>query len=243
MKDIKIDVDFKDTCIDFGKFVIGFCNKNSMSGSYTMDELWEKYQEKMGKEVKDILTGEKPIMGNLEDVRRYNDYYYTEKSPLDYEDWYLLDKDKGSESTGDTPSTPELKVDTPHSRPRPRKGDFKLREHAITFDQAFEEVKEKVENPVEEKALRYNEGKLKWSYVHFASLEPMVKVLEFGAEKYDPHNWKKGLDKTEILESSMRHLTALLDGEDIDPESGLGHMGHIMCNAMFHNYFNKKSEE
>lgn len=29
---------------------------------------------------------------------------------------------------------------------------------------------------------RYNEGKLKWSYVPFKALEPMVRVLMFGAE-------------------------------------------------------------
>ena len=89
------------------------------------------------------------------------------------------------------------------------------------------------------KGLRYNKGKLKWSLVHWESMEPMVEVLEFGAKKYAAHNWKNGFDKTEILESMMRHLTALMDGENIDKESGLPHMGHIQCNTMFYNYFNK----
>ena len=88
-----------------------------------------------------------------------------------------------------------------------------------------------------EKALRYNDSKLKWSLVHFDSLKPMVQVLEFGTTKYSPDNWKKGLDKKEILESMMRHLTALLDGEENDLESKLPHMGHIQCNAMFYNFF------
>jgi hypothetical protein len=90
-----------------------------------------------------------------------------------------------------------------------------------------------------EKALRYNTGKRKWGLVHWKSIEPMVEVLEFGAQKYAPDNWKKGLDKTEILESMMRHLTALMDGETHDTESNISHMGHIMCNAMFYNYFNQ----
>lgn len=89
-----------------------------------------------------------------------------------------------------------------------------------------------------EMALRFNKDKRKWSLVHFKSLEPMVEVLEFGAEKYEPDNWKKGLDKKEILESMMRHLGALMDGEEYDPESGINHIGHIMCNAMFYSYFN-----
>lgn len=91
--------------------------------------------------------------------------------------------------------------------------------------------------------LRYNDGKLKWSYVDWKSLEPMVRVLMFGAQKYEPFNWQKGLNKTEILESMMRHLAALIDGEMNDPESGLPHMGHIQCNAMFYQYMVNKKEK
>jgi hypothetical protein len=86
-------------------------------------------------------------------------------------------------------------------------------------------------------ALRFNEGKRRWGLVDFKSLEPMVKVLEFGANKYDDHNWKKGLDYVGVSESLMRHMFAWLDGEDIDPESGISHIGHIMCNAMFLSYY------
>lgn len=90
--------------------------------------------------------------------------------------------------------------------------------------------------PAKEHGLRYNDGKLKWSYVHWKSMEPLVRVLMFGAQKYEPFNWQKGLKKNEILESMMRHLTKLMDGEMKDVESGLDHIGHIMCNAMFYQY-------
>jgi len=95
---------------------------------------------------------------------------------------------------------------------------------------------------MEEKSLRFNDGKLKWSYVHFKSLEPMIHVLMFGAQKYTPNNWMIKLDRKEILESSMRHLTDLLDGEEIDKESGLPHAGHIQCNMMFYNYHTEKEK-
>ena len=68
------------------------------------------------------------------------------------------------------------------------------------------------------------------------ALEPMVRVLMFGAKKYDDHNWKKGLNWTEICESLQRHMNAFLDGEDNDKESKLYHVGHILCNAMFLSY-------
>lgn len=120
----------------------------------------------------------------------------------------------------------------------------------VTWEEQFKESvkKDPLENkyiadidPIEDKkeskaGMRFNTGKLRWSLVHFKSLEPLVKVLEFGAKKYDDHNWKKGLNKKEILESTMRHLAALIDGEEFDSESGLPHIGHIQCNAMFYQY-------
>ena len=83
---------------------------------------------------------------------------------------------------------------------------------------------------------RFNTGKLKWSLVSWRALAPMVRVLMFGAEKYDDHNWKKGLKFTEVTESLQRHLNAFIEGEDDDPESKLSHVGHILCNAMFLSY-------
>lgn len=95
----------------------------------------------------------------------------------------------------------------------------------------------------EEKALRYNQEKLKWTLIDFDSLEDMTRVLEFGSKKYSAHNWKQGLPTTEIVESMMRHLHAYLRGENIDPESSLPHTGHILCNAMFLAYMEKYKPE
>ena len=103
-----------------------------------------------------------------------------------------------------------------------------------------EEEKEKQEA---DKALRYNEGKPKWSLVHYESLIPMIRVLEFGALKYAPRNWMKPMNETEILESMQRHLAALMDGEEFDQESGISHMGHIQANAMFYNYHHNKNKQ
>ena len=91
----------------------------------------------------------------------------------------------------------------------------------------------------EEIGLRFNVGKLKWSLIDFDSLKDMVRVLEMGAEKYDAHNWRKGLKTTEVCESLMRHLFAYIQGEDDDQESKLPHVAHIMCNAMFLSYMSK----
>lgn len=93
----------------------------------------------------------------------------------------------------------------------------------------------------EERSLRYNANKLRWSLVDFESIEEMVKVLEFGATKYTPGNWKKGLNREEVLESLQRHLIQLFSGQEVDEESQSHHMGHILCNAMFYLYHHRNN--
>jgi hypothetical protein len=80
---------------------------------------------------------------------------------------------------------------------------------------------------------RFNEDKPKFSLIDLKSLELMAEVLEYGAIKYSRDNWKMGLPLSEILDSMMRHIAAIQDGEMIDSESGLSHIGHIQCNALF----------
>ena len=93
------------------------------------------------------------------------------------------------------------------------------------------------------KALRYNKGKPKWSLVDFEALEPLVRTLEHGLEKYGKDNWKLGLDQEEVLNSLSRHLFALMSGETIDKPSGCTHIGAILANAMFWSYENNKVED
>lgn len=103
------------------------------------------------------------------------------------------------------------------------------------------------------KGLRYNSGKLKWSLMDYQAMESMIRVLMYGADKYTvtltdgtvvpgDNNWKLGLPKQVILDCMQRHLAALMNGEANDPESGLPHIGHIMCNAMFYSHFEMKEQ-
>jgi len=66
------------------------------------------------------------------------------------------------------------------------------------------------------------------------AFEDMAKVLDYGAKKYSKDNWKKGyVNKFSAIDSLYRHLREIIIGEAFDEESGLSHMGHIMCNIMF----------
>jgi nucleoside 2-deoxyribosyltransferase len=94
-----------------------------------------------------------------------------------------------------------------------------------------------------ERGLRFNEGKPKWSLIDFDSLEGIVRVLEYGTKKYEKDNWKKGMPVSEVLESLLRHVFAILRGEEKDKESGLPHIWHVQTNAMFVDYMIKNKPE
>jgi hypothetical protein len=65
------------------------------------------------------------------------------------------------------------------------------------------------------------------------AIEQLACVLTFGAQKYEAHNWRKGIVRGRLLAAALRHLFAYLRGEDRDPESGLSHVAHAMCCCMF----------
>jgi hypothetical protein len=90
-------------------------------------------------------------------------------------------------------------------------------------------------------AKRFNTNKAQWGLLPRGPLKHVVRVLEFGAFKYGPDNWKKGLNRVEILESLQRHLDALFEGEEFDPEKKsipTHHAAHIICNALFYLWHN-----
>lgn len=60
-----------------------------------------------------------------------------------------------------------------------------------------------------------------------------AQVLAFGAKKYAPNNWRKGLAWMRIIGAIFRHLYAFMAGEDLDPETQLPHVDHVACEVMF----------
>ena len=82
-------------------------------------------------------------------------------------------------------------------------------------------------------AIKHDDGKPRLDLLDRCFLEETARVLGFGADKYAPHNYKKGLAYTRLIAAAMRHIVAFNDGEDIDPESGLSHLAHAACCLQF----------
>ena len=62
--------------------------------------------------------------------------------------------------------------------------------------------------------------------------------LNYGADKYEPRNFEKGLSALDLTESIRRHNDAFQQGEDIDADSGLPHIALIASSVamLCHNW-------
>ena len=77
---------------------------------------------------------------------------------------------------------------------------------------------------------RFNDGKPDYSLIPFFTLEDEARVWAYGKQKYAAWNWTKGMDWSIPYACLMRHMAAWQRGELNDPESGLPHLAHAMCN-------------
>jgi hypothetical protein len=94
--------------------------------------------------------------------------------------------------------------------------------------------------------VRNNKGKAPVNLILSQALIEVAKVAEFGAKKYEPHNYRKGMRWSFFIDSGMRHLIKRCRGfiYDLDPEcpgcqskkcedhSGLFHTAHIAWNFL-----------
>jgi hypothetical protein len=69
-------------------------------------------------------------------------------------------------------------------------------------------------------------------------LDEVMAVLEFGARKYAPDNWKH-VEGHRYDDAMLRHIQAYLGGEMNDPETGLHHLAHATCCILFKIYLDK----
>lgn len=80
--------------------------------------------------------------------------------------------------------------------------------------------------------LKYDGGKLRMDLLPPKALEELAKVLSYGADKYADNSWQ-GVESKRYTAALLRHLVKWMGGEARDPESGLHHLSHVLCNAAF----------
>jgi len=84
-----------------------------------------------------------------------------------------------------------------------------------------------------EPGMKFDYGKTPLELLPTIALREIAKVLEFGAKKYDPWNWAKGMSWSRLAGAALRHLYAWLEREEKDPESDLSHLAHLGCCVLF----------
>jgi hypothetical protein len=86
--------------------------------------------------------------------------------------------------------------------------------------------------------IKHDTNKPRWDLFPWDAGEEVVKVLNFGATKYEDRNWEKGIKYGRVFGATVRHLWSWfhsrLKGEDgTDPETGLSHLAHAGCCVLF----------
>lgn len=81
----------------------------------------------------------------------------------------------------------------------------------------------------------FGEAKAKISDTPTIGILAMGQVFSNGARKYGRFNWRQHTVSSSVYyDAAFRHLAAWFDGEDLDPDSGLPHLAHVMacCNIL-----------
>lgn len=81
---------------------------------------------------------------------------------------------------------------------------------------------------------KHDQGKTRFDLLPFAAVEQVAEVLTKGAAKYSPGGWRQVTNAfPRYFAAMLRHTWARALGERTDPESGLPHLAHVACNALF----------
>lgn len=57
-----------------------------------------------------------------------------------------------------------------------------------------------------------------------------ARAFDDGAQKYGPYNWREiGVVASTYNSAAKRHLAQWFNGEDVDPVSGVSHLGHALA--------------
>lgn len=80
---------------------------------------------------------------------------------------------------------------------------------------------------------KLDDGKLRTDLLPVDAVKEVAKVLTLGAQKYADRNWEQGINYSRVYAAALRHMFAMWDRQDVDPESNLLHAAHAATNLLF----------
>jgi len=83
-----------------------------------------------------------------------------------------------------------------------------------------------------DQSVKADAGKARWGLVPWAAVKLLADVVTFGATKYGDGSWRR-VEVERYHDALHRHLHAWRCGEQNDPDSGLPHLAHALCNVAF----------
>jgi hypothetical protein len=81
--------------------------------------------------------------------------------------------------------------------------------------------------------VKHDCGKPPLGLLPWRALVEVAEVLDHGAKKYTRHNWRGGFQYSRLYDAALRHLTAFIEGQDNDEETGISHLAHLSCCTLF----------
>ena len=104
------------------------------------------------------------------------------------------------------------------------------------FDQVTSETQDDNRDKRDQR-VKTDAGKPRLELIPTSLYESLGKVLTSGAEKYGEWTWTR-VSADRYVGALLRHLCRYMDDpEGLDEDSGLPHIAHVLCNAMFLNHF------
>ncbi|CAB4200404.1 hypothetical protein UFOVP1351_40 [uncultured Caudovirales phage] len=113
--------------------------------------------------------------------------------------------------------------------------------NCAVYKRRFELVTESTPAAQSVQGVKHDAGKPPISLIPAEAIFGEAKVFAFGAGKYGKHNFRLGMDHTRVLDAAMRHILAIVRGEDVDPESGEPHWAHARCCLAMYAYYQTNS--
>ena len=81
--------------------------------------------------------------------------------------------------------------------------------------------------------VKFDADKIPYHLIAPELLSAIAEILAFGAKKYAPRNWEKGMAWHRPFRACIGHMWDWWRGEEADPETGKSHLWHAACCIMF----------